>query len=351
MAPTATAVPPNTSMKVPTSSAIAAPTMWEASIWLPYRPPPPDSSSISSMARLVPRRTVSSILASSSRPTPPREVPALRTLGSPSVSSAAYPTASTRGSVAGRSTASLRSPCSLLLRSGFNVYSFLMPNSRPTHRAPFLPFAEPFFLGPDFFPLPLADLAVFMAFPTAFLVSILTTVFTTTFAIPPTGSFLQKVWGGLSFGPTPSCSSAHRHHGCHPPRYRSERRSVGRPMGSLLLPPRYPPRAEASAEKSSPKNAPRAPVLTAGSASCGLTLGAAPCALLAALLKAPGPTCPATLPRAPKSCPSPSAESSRINTVPSAHTMKPFRRPEPVPLMAEVIPATAPPVKKAISPM
>ena len=47
-----------------------------------------------------------------------------------------------------------------------------------------MPFAEPF-LGPAFFLLLLADLAVFIAFPTAFLVNILTTVFTTTFPIPP----------------------------------------------------------------------------------------------------------------------------------------------------------------------
>ena len=35
------AVPPKTRIKVPTSSAMAAPTRWEASIWLPYRPPRP----------------------------------------------------------------------------------------------------------------------------------------------------------------------------------------------------------------------------------------------------------------------------------------------------------------------
>src|SRR5215208_1084766 len=54
-----------------------------------------------------------------------------------------------------------------------------------THRAPScLPFAEPFF-GLAFFLLPPADLALFMAFPTALRVSVLTTAFTTTFPIPP----------------------------------------------------------------------------------------------------------------------------------------------------------------------
>src|SRR5919112_5707933 len=63
-----------------------------------------------------------------------------------------------------------------------------------THWAPFLPFAEPF-LEPAFFLMPPVDLAIFMAFPTALRVSVLTTAFTTTFAIPPiwllVGSFLR----------------------------------------------------------------------------------------------------------------------------------------------------------------
>src|SRR5918994_1654220 len=54
-----------------------------------------------------------------------------------------------------------------------------------THRAPAcLPFAEPFF-GLDCFLLPLAGLALFMAFPTVLRVSVLTTAFTTTFPKPP----------------------------------------------------------------------------------------------------------------------------------------------------------------------
>jgi hypothetical protein len=47
-----------------------------------------------------------------------------------------------------------------------------------------LTLAEPFF-GPPFLLLPLADLAVFMAFPTASRVNVLTTVLTTTFPMPP----------------------------------------------------------------------------------------------------------------------------------------------------------------------
>ena len=47
-----------------------------------------------------------------------------------------------------------------------------------------MPFAQ-LFLGPAFFLVPLADLADVIAFPTALLVNILTTVFTTTFPIPP----------------------------------------------------------------------------------------------------------------------------------------------------------------------
>jgi hypothetical protein len=39
-------------------------------------------------------------------------------------------------------------------------------------------------------------------------------------------------------------------------------------------------------------------------------LGALACAVFAALRKAPGPSWPATLPRAPRSCPSPNAESN-----------------------------------------
>src|SRR5919112_4792943 len=53
-----------------------------------------------------------------------------------------------------------------------------------THWAPFLHFAEPF-LEPAFFLMPPVDLALFMAFPTALRVSVLTTAFTTTFPIPP----------------------------------------------------------------------------------------------------------------------------------------------------------------------
>jgi hypothetical protein len=67
---------------------------------------------------------------------------------------------------------------------------------------------------------------------------------------------------------------------------------------------------EASAASSNPKIAPMAPVLIACTASWGLTLGALARAVFAALRKAPGPSWPATLPRAPKSCPSPKAESN-----------------------------------------
>src|SRR5215207_6379336 len=60
-------------------------------------------------------------------------------------SSAASPTGSTRGgSVAGRSAASPRSSSSPLPLSESNVYSSLFSDSRQTHQAPFLPFAEPF---------------------------------------------------------------------------------------------------------------------------------------------------------------------------------------------------------------
>src|SRR5215212_9997489 len=174
-------------MNVPTSSAMAAPMMCDRSILLPYRPPPPDCSrSFSSKARLAPRRTSSSRWASSSRSTPPWEAPALRTLGSPRGSSTAYPAASTRGAVAGRSTAPLRSSSSRLPLSESNFRSSSLLGSRPTHRAPLrLPFAQPFFLSPDFFYLPPAALTLFMAFPTALRVTVLTTAFTTTFPIPP----------------------------------------------------------------------------------------------------------------------------------------------------------------------
>src|SRR5918997_6693735 len=113
-------------MKVPTSSAIPAPLMCESSIWLPYRPPPPDSSSFSSIARRVPRRTVSSILASSSKPTPPRKssdparrVP-IRTL------STSYRPASTRALGGRPGSASRLGSASLLSLSK----SILMPPTR-----------------------------------------------------------------------------------------------------------------------------------------------------------------------------------------------------------------------------
>src|SRR5918998_5375840 len=120
------------------------------------------------MARLAPLRTLSSSRASSSAPTLPRGTPGPARRGvAVHASSAASPTGSTRGgSVAGRSAASPRSSSSPLPLSESNVYSSLISDSRQTHQAPLLPFAEPF-LGSSFLRLPLADLADFMALPTA----------------------------------------------------------------------------------------------------------------------------------------------------------------------------------------
>src|SRR5215213_9202454 len=99
----------------------------------------------------------------------------------------------------GRSLDAPRLLCVALLPSCFVHHPSCTPSSistpGKTHWAPLLPFAESFFLGPGFLLLPLAGLADFIAFPTAFLVNILTTVFTTTFPIPPMWlpipSFLQ----------------------------------------------------------------------------------------------------------------------------------------------------------------
>src|ERR671917_2175322 len=113
-------------MKVPTSSAIPAPMMCESSIWLPYSPPPPDSSSFSSIARLVPRRTVSSILASSSRPAPPRVAPEPTRRVPILASSAPYTSPRTRGSIGRLPSASRLCSASLLSLSK----SILMPPTR-----------------------------------------------------------------------------------------------------------------------------------------------------------------------------------------------------------------------------
>src|SRR5215204_1106704 len=135
------------------------------------------------MARLAPLRTPSSIRASSSAPIAPRGAP------DPARRGVAVHSSSAADPNAAQSRDAPWSPCLALLRVCLYQNPTLNPPrystpGRDSHREPCLPFAEPFF-GLAFFLLPLADLALFMAFPTALRVSVLTTAFTTTFPIPP----------------------------------------------------------------------------------------------------------------------------------------------------------------------
>src|SRR5215207_1693433 len=135
------------------------------------------------MARLAPLRTPSSIRASSSAPIAPRGAP------DPARRGVAVHSSSAADPNAAQSRDAPWSPCLALLRVCLYQNPTLNPPrystpGRDSHREPCLPFAEPFF-GLAFFLLPPADLALFMAFPTALRVSVLTTAFTTTFPIPP----------------------------------------------------------------------------------------------------------------------------------------------------------------------
>jgi hypothetical protein len=126
----------------------------------------------------------------------------------------------------------------------------------------------------------------------------------------------------------------------------------GRPSGVLwgrCSFPRAGRRAWTPAPRAAGEEGTYGTVCRACSASWGLTLGAAPWALWAALPRAPGPTWPATLPRAPKAGRGQRRE-EQDQDVPGPHH-KAVQQAGARALMALVIPATAPPVKKAMRPI